>query len=133
MNKDKKRLQLGQDPSTAANKLKKMILFQLVQNTKCDRCYQCSEKIKTAEELSIEHIIPWLDSENPKELFFDISNIAFSHLKCNIAASRKIEAKHGTRQKYKKGCRCEICKTAVTLETAFYRAKRKVKTGKDRK
>ena len=30
--------------------------------------------------------MPWLDSINPKESFFDINNIAFSHLSCNVGA-----------------------------------------------
>ena len=69
---------------------------------------------------------------NKKELFFDLNNISFSHLKCNVGAARRIYSKHGTRQSYKKGCRCDECKYAVKIETREIRRKRKEKTGKDR-
>lgn len=42
----------------------------------------------------IEHKIPWLDSDKPKELFFDLENIGFSHLSCNIKARRQRSVKH---------------------------------------
>jgi hypothetical protein len=84
---DKKSLQLGMNPSTASGRLVKDILFSLVVETKKDICYHCKEKINR-EDFSIEHKNPWLDSENPHKLFFDLDNIAFSHLSCNIRASR---------------------------------------------
>ena len=85
----KKAIQLGMPSGTAANKLKKMIMFKLLQYAGLDTCFQCGRIIKTVEELSIEHKTPWLDSENPKELFFDLNNVAFSHLKCNIGTARQ--------------------------------------------
>lgn len=41
------------------------------------------------ENFSIEHKTPWLDSENPLELYFSLENIDFSHHVCNIKAARK--------------------------------------------
>jgi hypothetical protein len=87
--KKKKREQLGMDAATASHKLRKLILFSLVQQTDRDVCFKCQTKIETVEELSIEHKAPWLDSSDPVGVFFDLSNIAFSHLRCNIASSRK--------------------------------------------
>jgi len=87
--KKKKREQLGMDAATASHKLRKLILFSLVQQTGRDLCFKCQTKIETVEELSIEHKAPWLDSSDPVSIFFDLNNIAFSHLKCNIASSRK--------------------------------------------
>ncbi len=87
-NNQKKNNQLGMSHGSATHKLRKAILFQLVQKTDQDICYQCKKRIETIDEFSIEHIKPWLDSDNPGERFFDLDNIAFSHLVCNIKASR---------------------------------------------
>jgi hypothetical protein len=87
--KQKLKKQLGMSYGTAANRLRKLILFQLVQETHRDICYQCKEKIASIDELSIEHMAAWLDSDMPKELFFDLDNIAFSHFKCNVAAGKR--------------------------------------------
>jgi hypothetical protein len=74
---------LGIPFGTATARLKKSLLFLLVVETKRNFCYKCNLEIKTEDELSIEHKIPWETSENAKELFYDLNNIAFSHLKCN--------------------------------------------------
>jgi hypothetical protein len=63
--------------------LRKMILFHLIKESNKDICFRCNKKIKNIDELSIEHKVPWLYSDEPKELFFDLNNIAFSHLRCN--------------------------------------------------
>jgi hypothetical protein len=85
----KKKEQLGMNPSTAQHRLKKNLMFSLVQRLGEDICFQCHEKIETVEELSVEHKIPWLDSEEPLSLFFDLENISFSHLACNCRAGRR--------------------------------------------
>lgn len=84
----KKSEQLGMPIGTANAKLRKSILFNLLKEYNKNICYQCGKVIEFEEDLSIEHKIPWLDSDNPKELFFSLENIAFSHLKCNIKAAR---------------------------------------------
>jgi hypothetical protein len=94
--KKKKREQLGMDDSTASHKLRKLILFSLVQQTAQDVCFRFQTKIEIVEDLSIEHKTPWLDSSNPINTFFDLNNIAFSHLKCNIADRRKPNKKYFT-------------------------------------
>ena len=55
-----------------------------------------SKKIEAVEEFSIEHKMTWLDSSKPIHNFFDPNNIAFSHLKCNIADRRKPNKKYFT-------------------------------------
>ena len=108
---DKKSFQLGMPHGTATNKLRKLIIFSLIKQLGFDVCYQCGQKIEDISQLSIEHIVPYLDSENPKELFFDLNNIAFSHLSCNVKASRQTRPlKHPIQESYKRGCRCEECK-----------------------
>lgn len=99
--KNKKREQLGMDDSTASHKLRKLILFSLVQQTAQDVCFRCQTKIETVKDFSIEHKIPWLDSNNPVNTFFDLTNIAFSHLKCNIADRRKPNKKYFTNDELK--------------------------------
>ncbi len=81
----KKTEQLGMSIGTASNRLRKKILFDLVQKTNLDICFRCDERITDISNLTIEHKIRWLDSKNPVELFFDLNNIAFSHSKCNIS------------------------------------------------
>lgn len=88
---EKKNKQLGMPLGTASARLRKKILFSLIKECGKNVCYQCGKPIETEEELSIEHKIPWLDSNNPKELFFSIDNIAFSHLRCNCAARRETD------------------------------------------
>ena len=84
----KKSDQLGMNHSTAANRLRKMIMFELVRQVGLNRCYRCKEIIENVEDLSVEHKVPWLDSVDPRKLYFDLSNITFSHLSCNSKSSR---------------------------------------------
>ena len=86
-NKRKKQEQLGMNPSTAAHRLVKDILWRFVEIGGYT-CHQCGQPM-CRETFSIEHKTPWLDSEDPKGLYFDLENIAFSHLSCNTGAARK--------------------------------------------
>lgn len=86
--KNKKKEQLGMDPGTASHRLMRDTLWRLIVETENTCCSKCGQDM-SRDTFSIEHIVPWLDSENPVQLFFDQKNIAFSHLKCNVAAARK--------------------------------------------
>ena len=123
---DKKHLQLGMNPSTASGRLVKDILFSLIVETKKNICFHCQKEINR-EDFSIEHKIPWLDSENPIKLFFDLENISFSHLKCNVANARKNKLPCGNYVSYVRGCRCALCKEANALK------QRKAYTSENRK
>lgn len=79
----KKSKQLGMAHGTACGILRKQILFAAIQQLGQDVCYRCEEKIESIDEFSIDHKTPWLDADDPHDLFFDLDNIAFSHLKCN--------------------------------------------------
>lgn len=92
----KKTEQLGIPHGTASARLRKSLMFSLAKKCELITCHQCGEEIETEQELSIDHKIPWLDSDNPVGLFYDLDNIAFSHLKCNIAAARKTAKKYHT-------------------------------------
>lgn len=75
--------QLGMSHGAAAGQLRKRILFSLLSRLKENVCFKCGKEISTVDELSIEHKKPW---ENVSaDLFWDLENIAFSHLRCNTA------------------------------------------------
>jgi len=80
---------LGMNPSTARHRLKKMILFNLIQKLDLDVCYRCGKLIESIDDLSVEHIKPWMQSNDPKKMFFSLDNIAFSHLSCNIKNNKR--------------------------------------------
>ena len=130
-NKEKKKQQLGIDPGTVAHTLRKNLLFHFVKQTNNNICFQCNMEIKIIDDLSIEHKIPWLDSENPIELFFNLDNIAFSHLSCNIKAARQTRVvKHPSFTAYKNGCRCNECKESNKLSKRKVRENLKNKQGR---
>jgi 5-methylcytosine-specific restriction endonuclease McrA len=85
----RKRRQLGLPIGTASHRLRKLILFRLVQETGRDICFRCSLPIETVDELVFDHKEPWLD--NSTELFWDPDNVAFSHARCNSAARRTLK------------------------------------------
>lgn len=108
---------------TASAKLRKNILFELIVKCGLDNCFQCGAKIKSVNELSIEHKVPYLDSEDPVKLFFDIDNIAFSHLKCNVGSARQTKTlKHPSQESYKRGCRCGGCLLIQKNRMQVYRS-----------
>lgn len=117
--KNKKAKQLGMNPSTASHRLVKDTMWRLIGASGMNQCYRCGVEM-TRETFSIEHKEAWLDSEDPLGLYFDQSNIAFSHLRCNIQDSRtRPAAVCGTQTKYNKyGCRCDPCKQAKSKDRA---------------
>lgn len=84
---ERKSQQLGMPIGTAQNRLRKLVLFMLLAKYGDNVCYQCGQTILSADALSIEHKVPWLDKD--PALFWDLDNIAFSHLSCNIGAARR--------------------------------------------
>lgn len=104
----KKSEMLGMSHGCAAAQLRKSIMFLLVQRVGMDVCFQCKEKITDVAQFSIEHKFPWQQSPTPKEMFFDLENIAFSHYICNVRAGTKPNKKYssvleGRRIRAKKG------------------------------
>ena len=92
---------LGMPHGTAANRLRKNILFHLLKKHGENCCFKCNEASEVVEDLSIEHKKPWEGIS--AELFWDLENIAFSHLHCNRpnrpannGGWNKIEAPEGT-------------------------------------
>lgn len=109
----KKKQQLGMNESTASHRLLKDILWDFITKYRVNKCFHC-KKPMTRDDFSIEHKKPWLDSEDPEGLFFDLKNISYSHKSCNFAAARRptknsCNVGHGTAGRYNFGCRCEEC------------------------
>ena len=73
---------LGMPHGTANHRLRKRILFDLLQRHGENVCFKCTSKITSAKDLSIEHKQPWEGVS--VELFWSLDNIAFSHLRCNL-------------------------------------------------
>ena len=65
---------LGMPHGTAANRLRKMILFHLLEKRGENICFNCAKRINTAAELSIEHKQPWEGVS--LELYWSMDNIA---------------------------------------------------------
>lgn len=130
----KKQNQLGMNPSTASARLVKDILYKLVVDTGQNNCHHCGSDM-SRDTFSIEHKTPWLDSEDPLGLYFDLENISFSHLKCNVGARRTKPTECGTVWSYQKGCRCDECRKAssqyqASRYTPGWRQERYERTGK---
>ena len=115
----KKYKQLGMPYGTAYARLRKMVLFKVLRESGKNVCFQCNGLIQNVDDLSLEHKRPWLDSADPIETFFDLENIAFSHIKCNVAAGRKWSSgqlTHGITGYDYHGCRCDKCKAAKSIK-----------------
>jgi hypothetical protein len=91
--------QLGMEFGKANRVLHKMMFFELAKRLELDSCFRCGKKIETLREFSLDHKLKWLDVS--AELFWDLANIAFSHLACNISDGSKnfTEAKSAALQK----------------------------------
>lgn len=76
---------LGMPQGTAMGRLRKMVLFRQLKKYGDNVCVRCGALIESVDELSIEHIKPW--EGRSAELFWDLDNIAFSHLSCNCKAN----------------------------------------------
>ena len=114
MNKNaNKSRQLGMPFGTANGKLRKMILFALIKKYGEDNCYRCKTKIEELQDFSIEHKKAWLNID--VNLFWDLNNITFSHLKCNVSTTAQRPRPHGTYWNYgRHKCRCSECTKANT-------------------
>lgn len=77
---------LGKSFGAACTELKKRMLFHFAKKLGMDTCYRCGKPILTVAEFSIEHKKGWRGAPDPKAAFYDLNNIAFSHLSCNSSA-----------------------------------------------
>lgn len=96
MKKEDVKRQLGITHSGARNRLLRNLLFKYITMAGDHVCYRCGEPIEDPLDMTIEHEVPWHNSDNPVELYFDLNNISFSHHKCNAGAARKPTKKYHT-------------------------------------
>ena len=80
---------LGMPIGTAQNRLRKSLMFMLMQKAGLDTCFRCGIKIEAENQMSIDHKDGWQLSRNPAEEFFNLENIAFSHARCNFGAATR--------------------------------------------
>lgn len=103
---------------TAQGKLKKALLFKFASLLDKLGCYRCSNIIGSVDEFTIEHMEAWSSAKDPAAAFFDLENVAFSHMKCNYGARRENthcpqghEYTENNTYKYPKGHReCRRCR-----------------------
>jgi hypothetical protein len=81
---------------TACNRLRKLVMYRILELAGNTDCFRCGLKIGSAAELSIDHKQDWQESSDPIRLFFDLDNIAFSHRRCNISAADRSNAIHAS-------------------------------------
>jgi len=79
----------GMSVGAANNKLRKQIMFDLAKRLNLHFCYRCGHEIVHVDQFSVEHMNAWRIASDPVVAFFDLNNIAFSHLRCNSAAARR--------------------------------------------
>jgi hypothetical protein len=59
-----------------------MVMFDLLQRHQENVCFKCGKIILKPEDLTLEHKETWQDVGS--HLFWDLTNIAFSHRQCNL-------------------------------------------------
>lgn len=89
--------QLGMSHGAATSRLRKLVLFRQLQKCHDNICIRCNNVIATADELSIEHIEPW--EGRSAELFWDLDNVAFAHMKCNLLERHTRSKEIGEKQR----------------------------------
>lgn len=77
---------LAMDYGKASHRLKKQFYFSILKKFNLNHCFRCNKEILTEIELSLDHKEPWFNVSVEK--FWDLNNLAFSHLKCNTGARR---------------------------------------------
>lgn len=97
----KKDALLGEPHGTAANRLRKMLLFKYVVLAGHGNCHRCGRPIESVEKLSVEHKTAWQSAPDPRSVFFDIDDIAFSHLTCNVVAGVSWNKRYSTREEWR--------------------------------
>lgn len=74
---------LGVKAGKALGILYKKIRFDQAVRLKEDICCRCGEKITDIDDFTIDHIEPWIHSEDPVDRFYNLDNIGYAHSKCN--------------------------------------------------
>jgi hypothetical protein len=73
---------LGMPFGTACNRLRRMVMFDILRRHEENICFRCGRVIDKFEDLTLEHKVAW--QGGGPTLFWDLNNIAFSHRHCNV-------------------------------------------------
>ena len=76
---------LGMSPGKARHQLVQALLFDLAGRCGLLECFRCGSLVETADDLSIDHKQWWRGHPEGGDLYFDLSNVGFSHRRCNVA------------------------------------------------
>lgn len=110
----------------ANNILRKNIMFDLVCKLKANICFHCNLLIESVNDFSIEHKKSWMYSDDPVKYFFDLENISFSHLKCNVGNSENHFYRNKIHKGYASGCRCDECRVKHNTRLRNYFRKKRL-------
>jgi hypothetical protein len=83
---------LGEAFGTANGKLRKALLFEAIGRLGERDCYRCGVLIERIDDFSIEHKSAWMQAADKRSAFYDLGNIAYSHLSCNSAAASRFQS-----------------------------------------
>lgn len=86
-------------------------MFSLAKAGGLVYCYRCRNTIDSVSDFSLDHKSPWEGID--ATLFWDIDNIAFSHLSCNIKAKRPAKPLFECPDDQ---ARCALCKQNKPLD-----------------
>lgn len=127
MSNDRKAQLLGMNFVTARNRLDRDLLFAFAKKLG-HKCHRCGKDL-TRDTFSVDHIENWSMSDDPVKAFFDIDNVAFSHMWCNTKerTERSIKKDHGLHMYDRHGCRCSVCKNAKSESFVYDKEKRRDK------
>jgi hypothetical protein len=113
-----KSAKLGMNFGSARSRLDRDLLFKLAVEAGYT-CFRCGRHLDR-ESFSVDHKKHWSTAEDPKAAFFDLDNVAFSHLHCNSGnTSRKRE------HSYAQGCRCPECRSEKQGQRSTYDANKR--------
>jgi len=73
---------LGDETKAARFKLLRALAYEYMKMKFHGLCHNC-HKFVEREDFSLEHIIPWMNSFDPKRFFYDVQNLTISHISCN--------------------------------------------------
>lgn len=82
---------LGMPFGTAAHRLRKSLMFAMAKRLSMDICHRCEKQIQDEADLTIEHKDAWRRADDPVAAFFDLENVAFSHMRCNYGAALRTQ------------------------------------------
>jgi hypothetical protein len=102
--------QLGVDSvACAQHYVRRLYLLHLLHLTGKGKCVRCGQLLEDPNDLSLDHIKPWRNQPDAKELFWSIENLGYSHKACNIEASiaprRKTKEQHLERERTREAAR----------------------------